>query len=227
MPSSVLSHQAPALLIKLKYPNRFDGTALCISTFIPDIDVIIDFFLPFSIRGITHSLLGLILWTIPLTIILTIVFSRYIGPLCATIAKKESVLFKPLRYFGIDEWSNLKNKSYNSRFFLVAFYSALIGGLTHLLLDLPSHAEIKLFYPWIILQSPDFLLYTIKEGSIIYIGQSLIDTSLYVYRLIWLIETIVTLFLSLYLLRYIKKHNLISKWYKVNRLDKQKNNSNP
>jgi len=220
MPSSVLSHQAPALLIKLKYPSKFDGTALCISTFIPDIDVIIDFFLPFSIRGITHSLLGLILWTIPLTIILTIVFSRYIGPLCATIAKKESVLFKPLRYFGIDEWSNLKNKSYNSRFFFVAFYSALIGGLTHLLLDLPSHAKILMFYPWIILQSPDFLLYTIKEGSIIYVRQSLIDTSLYLYRLIWLIETIVTLFISLYLLRYIKKHNLITKWYKLKSLDK-------
>lgn len=227
MPSSVLSHQAPALLIKLKYPYRFDGTALCISTFIPDIDVIIDFFLPFSIRGITHSLLGLILWTIPLTIILTIVFSRYIGPLCATIAKKKSVLFKPLRYFGIDEWSNLKNKRYTTRFFVVAFYSALIGGLTHLLLDLPSHAEIKLFYPWIILQSPDFLLYTIREGSIIYVGQSLIDTSLYVYRLVWLIETIITLLISLYLLRYIKRHNLINKWYKSKRQDKETNNLNP
>ena len=220
MPSSVLSHQAPALLIKLKYPNRFDGTALCISTFIPDLDVIIDFFLPFSIRGITHSLLGLIMWTIPLTIILTIVFSRYIGPLSAKIVKNKKI-FKPLRYFGIDEWINLKNKTYNHRFFIVAFYSALIGGLTHLLLDLPSHAVIYIFYPWII-QSPDFLLYTIKEGSTIYVGQSLIDTSLYVYRLIWLIETIITLFLSLYLLRYIKKYNLIRKWYKGNRLDKQK-----
>ena len=76
---------------------------------------------------------------------MTIVFSRYIGPLCATIAKKKNILFKPLRYFGIDEWSNLKNKRYTTRFFIVAFYSALIGGLTHLLLDLPSHAEIKLF----------------------------------------------------------------------------------
>ncbi|MFX0178717.1 MAG: DUF4184 family protein [Candidatus Hodarchaeota archaeon] len=224
MPSSVLSHQAPALLIKLKYPNRFDGTALCISTFIPDIDVIIDFFLPFSIRGITHSLLGLILWTIPLTIILTIVFSRYIGPLSAKIVKKEKI-FKPLRYFGIDEWTNLKNKRYNRKFFIVAFYSALIGGITHLLLDLPSHALIYIFYP-LIIQSPDFLLFTIKEGTTIYVGQNLIDTSLYVYRLIWLIETIVTLFLSLYLLRYIKKHKLITKWYKKKRLNHEINNLN-
>ncbi|MFW9946723.1 MAG: DUF4184 family protein [Candidatus Odinarchaeota archaeon] len=224
MPSSVLSHQAPALLIKLKYPNRFDGTALCISTFIPDIDVIIDFFLPFSIRGITHSLLGLILWTIPLTIILTIVFSRYIGPLSAKIVKKKKI-FKSLRYFGIDEWTNLKNKRFNHRFFVVAFYSALIGGTTHLLLDLPSHALIYIFYP-LIIQSPDFLLFAIKEGTTIYVGQNLIDTSLYVYRLIWLIETIVTLFLSLYLLRYIKKHKLITKWYKEKRLNHEINNHN-
>jgi len=134
---------------------------------------------------------------------------------------KDKKIFKPLRYFGIDEWINLKSKRYNRRFFIVAFYSALIGGLTHLLLDLPSHAVIVMFYP-LILQSPDFLLYTIKEGNTIYVGQSLIDTSLYVYRLIWLIETIITLFLSLYLLRYIKKHNLITKWYKSKRRDKQK-----
>ncbi|GAI04942.1 unnamed protein product, partial [marine sediment metagenome] len=35
-----------------------------------------------------------------------------------------------------------------------------------------------------------------------------------VYQLIWNIETVITLVLAVYLLRYIKKRNLISKWYK-------------
>ena len=42
----------------------------------------------------------------------------------------------------------------------------------------------------------------------------LIDVDLTVYRLIWTIETLITLVISLYLLRYMKKHELISKWYK-------------
>jgi len=30
MPSGVISHQAPGLALKIKYPSRFDGTALCL-----------------------------------------------------------------------------------------------------------------------------------------------------------------------------------------------------
>ncbi|MFX0140931.1 MAG: DUF4184 family protein, partial [Candidatus Hodarchaeota archaeon] len=69
MPSGFISHQAPGLALKIKYPKMFDGTALCLSTIIPDINVIFEPFLPFPFRNITHSLLGLVLLTIPLTII--------------------------------------------------------------------------------------------------------------------------------------------------------------
>ena len=214
MPSAVFSHQAPGLILKIKYPNKFDGTAFCISTFIPDLNVIFEFFLPFTFRKLTHSLLGLLIFTVPLTVILTIIFCRYIGPICANLAKKNGAIHKPLKYFGIDEWDNLKKKKYNSRYFIVAFYSAFIGGLTHLLLDLPSHENIEIFFPWIIMPSPDILLYSIIDFGTIYIGQRQIDANLTVYQLIWNIETVITLVLALYLLRYIKKRNLISKWYK-------------
>ncbi len=213
MPSTVLSHQAPALILKIKYPKKFDGTALCLSTIIPDIDVISGWFMPFNLRGITHSFLGLVLYTIPLTLILTIIFCSYIGPFFAKLGKRNGVFAKPLKYFGIDEWDYLKEKKYNRRFFIVASYSALIGGFTHLLLDLPAHATIELFFP-IILQSPDILLYPIIDLDPIYFRQMQIDVDLTVYRLIWTIETLITLVISLYLLRYMKKHKLISKWYK-------------
>ena len=213
MPSSVLSHQAPGLILKVKYPHKFDGTALCISTFIPDIDVIIDWILPFNLRGITHSLLGLVLYTVPLTLIFTIIFCTYIGPFYANLAKRNGIFAKPLKYFGIDEWDYLKKKNYNRKFFIVASYSALIGGFTHLLLDLFAHATIELFFP-IILQSPDVLLYPIIDLDPVYFREMLIDVDLTVYRLIWSIETLITLVISLYLLRYMKKHKLISKWYK-------------
>jgi len=213
MPSSVLSHQAPGLILKVKYPNKFDGTALCISTIVPDVNIIFDPFLPFTFRNITHSFLGLVLITLPLTIILTMLFCTYIGPFYANLAKRNGIFAKPLKYFGIDAWDNLRKKKYNRKFFIVASYSALIGGLTHLLLDLPAHENIEMFFP-IIMQSPDFLLYSIKDFGTMNIGQNQIDANLTVYQLIWFIETLITAFIAVYLLRYIKKHNLISKWYR-------------
>ncbi|MFX1320513.1 MAG: DUF4184 family protein [Promethearchaeota archaeon] len=213
MPSGVLSHQAPGLILKVKYPNKFDGTALCISTIVPDVNIIFDPFLSFTFRNITHSLLGLILITLPLTLILTMLFCTYIGPFYANLAKRNGIFAKPLKYFGIDQWDNLKKKKYNRKFFIVASYSALIGGLTHLLLDLPAHENIEIFFP-IIMQSPDILLYSIKDFGTINIGRHQIDADLTVYQLIWFIETLITAVIAVYLLRYIKKHNLISKWYK-------------
>ncbi|NVM34229.1 MAG: DUF4184 family protein [Candidatus Lokiarchaeota archaeon] len=213
MPSSLLSHQAPALLLKIKYPKKFDGTALCISTFVPDIVVVIDPFFSYNLRAFTHSFLGLIVFTLPLTLLLTIVFCKYFAPFSANLARKKGFIFKPMRYFGLDQWDNLKKKKYNRMFYVVASYSALIGGITHLLLDLPAHATIDLFFP-ITLQSPEILLYSIIDFGPITIGEMQIERNLTIYQLIWMIETLVTFVITLYLLRYIKKRNLINKWYK-------------
>ncbi|MHA2326157.1 MAG: DUF4184 family protein, partial [Promethearchaeota archaeon] len=131
MPSSFLSHQAPGLALKVSFPKKFDGTALCLGTFIPDLNFIFNFFLPINFYGYTHSLLGQILWTIPLTIVATILFSKYIGPLFARIASRKNKFFSPLRYFGIDQWKYLKNKKFSRNHWKVLTYSALIGGIFH------------------------------------------------------------------------------------------------
>ncbi|MBD3196750.1 MAG: DUF4184 family protein [Candidatus Lokiarchaeota archaeon] len=204
MPSSIFSHQAPALLIKLKYPNKFDGTALCLSTIIPDLLILTNFFIPEDLRSISHSLLGQFIWTLPMTLISTIIFSRYLGPLISRIASVDNFLFKPLAFFGLDNWNTLKRKKFNKRFFIIASYSAIIGGLTHLLLDLPSHGTIELFSPWLILKSPSFLLIPLSNPNLIQIDSRVIDATLTVYRLIWFLETIIFFFISLYLLRLIK-----------------------
>ncbi|MFX1409750.1 MAG: DUF4184 family protein [Promethearchaeota archaeon] len=213
MPSSVLSHQAPGLFLKVKFPKKLDGTALCFGTFVPDLGVILRPFFPFNIYGFSHSLIGQILWTIPLAILATIIFSRFLGPMCANIASKERKLFEPLKYFGIDQWNYLRNKRFDIIFFIIATYSALIGGFTHVLLDLPSHADVYLFYPWTIWQSPPFLLYPIVDFGTISIGSYTIEASIPVYFLLWQLETHIGLLISLYYLRYIKKHNLLRKWY--------------
>jgi len=43
MPSGIVSHQAPGLLLKVKYPHKFDGTALAIGTLVPDLNALIQF----------------------------------------------------------------------------------------------------------------------------------------------------------------------------------------
>lgn len=213
MPSAIFSHQAPGLVLKVKFPKKFDGTALCLGTFVPDITVIFEFLFSIDLRWLSHSLIGQIIWTVPLAILSTILFCRYIGPFCANIACRKGWLFEPLKYFGIDQWKYLKNKEFKNEFWVIAAYSALIGGITHLLLDLPSHGDVHIFAPWIIWQSPDFLLYSIADFGTISIGHYQYHAILTVYALVWQIETLVTIVISLYYLRLIKKQNLIKIWY--------------
>jgi hypothetical protein len=221
MPSSVLSHQAPALLIKLKYPHKIDGTAICMSTFLPDLNIFLDFLVPGFFRYLSHSLLGLFLWTLPLTLIFTILFSHHIAPYLSKVANKEHILYAPLRYFGIDKWHYLKQKKINKQFYYVASYSALIGGLTHLLLDLPAHQTIELFFPFIF-KAPDFMFTPLAYHGSFTIGSRTVHMVLTVYNLIWFLETVLFIFPTLYALRYIAKKDLIEKWYQSSLYPRQK-----
>lgn len=214
MPNS-LSHQAPGLFIKMKYPKRIDGTAICLSAFVPDLNVFFEPFMPFPFRNVTHSLLGLLIWGAPITILLTIIFSKYIGPRISEIAKKKGKLYRTMTYFGFDEFHHLKKKKFTKRFYFVAFYSALIGGLTHLLLDLPSHRYVELFFPWIIFLNFDFLLVIVIDFGIESIVLELwgLNSIIALYELIYYIEDVLLIGISLFLLRKIKKRGLIERWH--------------
>jgi len=213
MPSSIISHQAPALLIKLKYPKKIDGTAICLSTIVPDFNLFFGAILSYQVRSISHSLLGLIIWTLPFTILTTIIFAKYIGPWLARLAKKSNPISKIFSYFGVDTWEYLKFKKFDKKFFIVASYSAIIGGFTHLLLDLPSHEYIELFAPFFILKSPDFLLIPLAYHGTFTTPFGTIEATLTVYRLIWMLETLIFIPPTLFFLRYIKKKILMEKWY--------------
>jgi len=223
MPSSIISHQAPALYLKVKFSDKIDGTAICLATIIPDINIFFDGFLPFSLRFFTHSLLGLIVWTMPITLVFTILFSKYFGPWLAALAKFNNPFMKPLKYFGVDSWNHLKSKKVNKNFFLVGIYSAIIGGLTHLLLDLPAHEYIELFFP-LIFKSPEILLFPFLNFGKISTFRGTFNAIIPVYRLIWIVESILLIFPSLYLLRYIKKNHLLDDWYSKNNEFSEKKN---
>ena len=188
----------------MKFPRWIDGTALYIGAFIPDLNIFVFEPLMFlQFRHITHSLLGLLIWVAPLTILMAIIFSKYIGPKISEIVKKERKLYRIFIYFGFDELQYLKKKQINARFFVVAFYSALIGGFTHLIIDLPAHRYNELFFPWALFVNPEFLRVPVFE----------LNRIIPLYEVIWYIEDIILLGISLVLLRKIKKDNLIERWY--------------
>lgn len=203
MPNSVISHQAPGLALKIWFPKWIDGTAICLGAFVPDLNVFFEPFMPFPFRHITHSLLGLLIWVAPITILMTILFSRYIGPKISEMVKKESKIYKVPKFFGLDELYHLKKKRFDKRFYFIAFYSALIGGLTHILLDLPAHSYNELFFPWALFLVPDILLIPVFE----------LNRPIPLYELIWSIEDYILIVISLFLLRKIKRDRLIEKWY--------------
>lgn len=186
MPNPIISHQAPTLYLKMKFPKRIDVTAICIGALVPDLTIFIE------LRHVTHSLLGQVYWTIPLTLLLTMIFDRYIANFLSNISKKKGFIPRILRYFGVDDWGIAINKKFDKKFFFVAAYSALIGGLTHILLDFPSHLHVELFYPWAL-----FRLYEFP----------------WIPGVIWIIEDIILFVTSLYLLRRIKKKVLVRSWY--------------
>jgi hypothetical protein len=218
MPSSIISHQVPGLALKVRFPKIFDGSALLFGTVVPDLSLVFRVFIPIefnnlvNIYSLSHSLIGQILWSIPFGIILTLIFSRYIAPFYAKLAKRTGIFAKPLRYFGVDQWSYLEKKKFDKRFWIVAAYSVMIGGITHVLLDWPSHEIVQLFYPYIF-PNPDFLLYSLMDYGTVSIGPYSFEANLTIFNLLWFLETLVTIPIFLYYLRRIKKYNLIKEWY--------------
>lgn len=217
MPNPFISHQTPALLIKRKYPKWIDGTAICLGAFVPDLCIIFEpFMYSFPFRHITHSFLGLFVWVSPITILLTIIFSRCIGPRISKIAKKKGRLSRLMVYFGFDELHYLKRKRFSKRFFLVAFYSAIIGGLTHLLIDLPAHGVIELFFPWTVFWYPEsfyIIVFDFGLEPIVILDRWQINSVITLFELLWYVEDTILLGISFFLLRKIKKERLIEKWY--------------
>jgi len=82
MPNPIISHQAPVLYLKMKFPKWIDGVAICISAFVPDLTLTIE------IRHVTHSLIGQLYWTVPITIVLSIIFRRYFHQFFRTSLRK-------------------------------------------------------------------------------------------------------------------------------------------
>lgn len=220
MPSLVLSHQAPGILIKIAYPKRFDGTAFCIGASVPDFELVFYRVAQLFTQpdapwhwGGSHCLPGLLVFVLPLSLVGTILFCRWLGPWCAGFATGSSKFALFLKYFGVDQWKLFRQKRFSLRWLPIASYSAIVGGITHLGLDLFTHKNMQLLFPFKSISMPVWLKTEIADFGEISMGIISYDFYLDYARLLWVIISVLTALSALWGLRYIKNNNLMKIWY--------------
>jgi len=212
MPSLLLSHQGIVLPLKIKYPGKFDGTALCVGSLAPDLAFLFSYVQRSHMtpHSIFHTIGGLI-YTVPLSILLVILFDKALLPATSTLARSTrfGLLSKCLAFFGVDEYHVLKSKKISLEWFVKATYSVLIGVLSHFLLDLPTHGQIPYLSPFYSGVMPDWFFHEYAKLNIPFY-----DTiNMANWHLLWFFFSVVFAGLALYNMRYIRKNQLLLKWY--------------
>jgi len=212
MPSAVLSHQAAVLPIKIKWPEKFDGTSLCMGSLVPDFQWFISPFYAGLTERTFHSI-GDMVYIVPLSLVLVILFDKNLLPAASFLASNNhlGLVSRCLAFFGVDEWHVLKNKKLSARWLVKAIYSIILGILTHFLLDLPTHSQITYLLPFYEAEMPPWFSFEYTKINLPLFGVWEATN----YNLLWFLFTVVCGLLTLYQLRYIKKHKLVAKWHKT------------
>ncbi len=130
MPATFLSHQALVLPLKMRWPHRFSGLALCIGSMAPDLEFIgrmTDDWL------YSHTLSAQFWFTVPVTLALVFVVTTLLIPTL-------------LPYLREVSWLRLQDLAalappQGARGWASAALSALLGGLSHVLLDGITHGN--------------------------------------------------------------------------------------
>jgi hypothetical protein len=130
MPWIVPSHQAPALGLKLWRPRWFSGFALCLGSMVPDLEFI---FRITRTAIISHTVIGQLVFTVPATLVLHVLSTALILPwLVPRLPSGPPLYLEELR--AVRPLSSLRD-------WIVAAWSALLGGLTHIGLDGFTHGD--------------------------------------------------------------------------------------
>jgi len=200
MPSSLLSHQGILLPLWIRYPDKFDVVALCVGSFAPDLA----FYLP-DMAAQLHSLGGLLI-TVPVGLILVLLFSKVLLPTVATSTANGQfgIISKCLAYFGVDDLQYLKKQKVSFDWLVKATYSVLIGIFSHFLLDLPSHGLIPYLRPFYDGMMPQWFLQEHFKIELPFRQLELTN-----YNILWLLLSVILGIATLYCMRYIKKHRLL------------------
>jgi len=131
VPFTFLAHQAPVLPLKLARPSWFSGTALVIGSMAPDFE--------YFLRGdptstLSHTLLGQVVFCLPLSLALVLVVERLLAP---TVPQH----LPDLGVLHVRDYGALAHKRRGLGGWLVVATSALIGSFSHIAWDGFTHGH--------------------------------------------------------------------------------------
>lgn len=202
LPSTIFSHQSVVLPLKIWYPQTFDGTALCLGSMIPDLDLLLPGYRTF------HALESLVI-LLPLTLVIVILVNTQLAGCIASAAHRPSPkwITQLLRYCGMETWGVLACKRFTARWLVKAIYSTFIGILSHFMLDLPTHDWSSYLRPFFEGPMPSWFLYSYGFIDVPLYGLFAVTRA----RILWWIFTIGLGVVALYCLRYMKNQQLPAK----------------
>lgn len=125
MPLTFPAHQAVVLPVKLRWPDRTDATAMCVGAAAPDL-----LYPVAGIEGSGHSVVGVVLGAVPLTMVI-----------CWVLRWRSALgVFANLPDAGPFRLHSYRAIVHRRPGVAVTLFSALIGALSHVLLDAFTHS---------------------------------------------------------------------------------------
>jgi hypothetical protein len=127
----------------VKWPHRLDLLVLSCAAVIPDLEIVT--ISPILGEGLHHGIMHSLLGIATVNLVLTILAARVIVP---------AVAVRLDRRFPGKGWRSFAGHDFvgDRKGWPATITSGLVGGLTHVLLDLPSHPnteyEVTLLRPW-------------------------------------------------------------------------------
>jgi len=187
VPATLLSHQALVLPLKLRWPARFSGVALCIGSMAPDFEFI------GRMRDdweFSHTLSAQLWFTVPVTLVLLWVLTGVLLPVLLPYVRDH-------RWLRLHDLAALEPPR-GWRLWWRAAYSAWIGGVSHVVLDGITHGNHS---GWLVPHLP-FLRTPVPHLG----GAAPLHDALQ----LWF--TILFALLTLLMWRYIVRHGLLWRW---------------
>jgi len=189
VPATILSHQALVLPLKMRWPHRFSGLALCIGSMAPDFEFIgrmTDDWI------FSHTISAQVWFTVPVTLALVWIVTRWLVPtLLPYLAEIECLRMHDLAVVRtpdtLREWVGVA-------------CSAWVGGMSHVLLDAITHGNHS---GWLVPVLPVLRTPVPHLG-----GQAPLHDALQ----LWL--TVAFALASLYMWRVIARDRLLWQWRK-------------
>lgn len=127
MPFTFFAHQSVVLPLKIKRPQWFDATALCIGSMAPDTAYPISAWMSHR----SHRFSGFMIWAMPMTLIVCWLVRRWVAP----------TAFAHLPDFGPLRVHSLRALRHRRPAFVVTLLSAAVGAGSHIVLDSLTHGD--------------------------------------------------------------------------------------